>query len=87
MTRGAQRDRNRAKTEKAKAKTASKGNKEELSAVQRKERDATAMREKQVGREQSERCLSDHIQRLAKEKADADAAEAAAAAAAGGAQK
>ena len=50
MTRGAQRDRNRAKTEKQKAKTATKGNKEELSAVQRKERDAQAMREKQVSR-------------------------------------
>ncbi len=53
MTRGAQRDRNRAKTEKQKAKTAAKGNKEELSAVQRKERDAQAMREKQVSSQDS----------------------------------
>lgn len=48
MTRGAQRDRNREKTEKQKAKTAQKGNKEEgLTKTQRMERDAAISRAKQ----------------------------------------
>ena len=48
MTRGAQRDRERARAEKKNKKTAAKGNKEGLSATQRKERDAAIMREKQA---------------------------------------
>jgi hypothetical protein len=48
MTRGAQRDRERKDSEKRAAKNAPKGNKEGLSAVQRKERDARIIREKQA---------------------------------------
>ena len=47
MTRGAQRDRERERAQKKAGQKATAGNKEGLSAVQRKERDAQIMRDKQ----------------------------------------